>query len=82
MQQQLLPNIPGMGMMPFPYMPAMIPSPMNPGMATNNMTPQQQQVMWQQMQNMQSMVSVHASGWSSFFLPIEIISLHNSLIAS
>ena len=59
MQQQLLPNIPGMGMMPFPYMPTMVPTPMNPGMPGNNITPQQQQVMWQQMQNMQNMVSVH-----------------------
>uniref|UniRef100_A0A7S3L5V8 HSF-type DNA-binding domain-containing protein n=1 Tax=Amphora coffeiformis TaxID=265554 RepID=A0A7S3L5V8_9STRA len=56
MQQQLLPNIPGMGMMPFPYMPAMMPTPMSPGMGGNNMTPQQQQVMWQQMQNMQNMM--------------------------
>lgn len=58
MQQQLLPNIPGMGMMPFPYMPAMMTGNMNPGMSSSNMTPQQQQVMWQQqMQNMQNMVS-------------------------
>ena len=58
MQQQLLPNLPGMGMMPgmFPYMP-MMPG-MAPGMGPGNMTPQQQQAMWQQqMQNMQNMVS-------------------------
>lgn len=65
MQQQLLPNLPGMmPAMPFPYMPAM----MAPNMA-HNMTPQQQQAMWQQqMQNMQSMVCI----WR-FFIFISVI---------
>lgn len=60
MQQQLLPNLSGVmpAAMPFPYMMTPGNNMMTPpNMA--NMTPQQQQAMWQQqMQQMQQMVSL------------------------